>query len=175
MTERTGTTGQTQMRDLALGDLDRELTLTRQVLERVPDDRLEWRPHEKSWDLGSLATHVANLLSWQYSILENESFDFADAPPRLKRPENIQKVLDHFDRGAERVREALREKDDAALRATWTLRHGEHVVSAEPRLMALRTWGISHMIHHRAQLGVYLRLLDLPVPPTYGPTADSSA
>lgn len=161
------------LKQAALGDLGAELASTRRVLERLPEEHFTWKPHEKSMSLGALGYHVANLLSWQNAILASDTFDLASAPPpRTTLPESLDEILRVFDENAAAFTRAFDELDDAALAADWTLRHGSHVIHTQPRAMALRNMGISHMIHHRAQLGVYLRLLDVPVPPVYGPTAD---
>lgn len=160
------------LRHAALGDLERELATTRRVLDRVPDAHLDWRPHEKSMTLGGLATHIANLLSWQQAILHAEEYDFATAPPPRRSLPSRDEVLALFDENAEALKGGLAESDDARLRERWTLRHGEHVIVEAPRAAVLRSTILSHIIHHRGQLTVYLRLLDVPVPPVYGPTAD---
>lgn len=160
------------LRALLLGDLEQELASTRRVLERVPEDHLSWKPHEKSMSLGGLALHLANVLTWQSGIMAADAFDLAHVPPNLAPPTSRRQILDAFDANREAVLAAAEALDDDALAATWTLRIGDHVLSRQPRATALRMLGLSHMVHHRAQLGLYLRLLDIPLPPVYGPTAD---
>ena len=159
-------------RSLAFGDLDEELAATRRVLERVPEEHLAWKPHEKSFSLGELATHIANLTRWQGSILRQDEFDFALAPPMLRAVGSREELLRMFDEGVTDYRTALGEADDAGMEQPWTLRHGQHVIFSRPRAVVLRSFGLSHMAHHRGQLTVYLRLLGIPVPSVYGPTAD---
>jgi uncharacterized damage-inducible protein DinB len=160
------------MRDLVIGDVAHELAGTRRMLDRVPDDRLSWRPHEKSPSLGGLATHLVNLLTWQLMIAREPGFDLASLPQQREPLESRAALLEEFDGNAARLSQHLDGLDDDSLREEWTLRHGEQVISRSPRGLALRTFGISHMVHHRAQLGVYFRLLDVPVPGLYGPSAD---
>lgn len=162
----------TNLKHIALGDLEHELATTRRLLERVPDEHLDWRPHERSMSLGELATHVANLVRWQVGMVQLDEYDFATAPLPMKAAENRDALLRTFDRNVEALRAALEEVDDEALRQPWTLRSGEQVLQQRPRAAMLRGLGISHIVHHRGQLSVYLRLLDVPLPPIYGPTAD---
>lgn len=157
---------------LATGDLERELATTRRMLERVPDEHFAWKPHEKSMSLGTLAAHLANLLWWQTATLEQDEFDMAAPQPPRTVPESREALLREFDEKAAVLREALAQTDEAALARPWTLRRGDHIIFTQPKAAILRSFGISHMVHHRGQLSVYLRLLDVPVPPSYGPTAD---
>jgi uncharacterized damage-inducible protein DinB len=159
------------LKQLALGDLNHELSLTRKLLERVPDAHLGWKPHEKSMSLGGLALHVATIPYWLTRVLEADSFDLAQAT-RNPPPNSLQDILNAFEDRVGAMRRALDAADDAALVRVWQLRRGDQVLQSMPRVAVIRTMGISHMIHHRAQLGVYLRMLDVPLPPMYGPTAD---
>ena len=155
-------------------DLRHELATTRRVLERVPDDHLGWKPHAKSMSLGALATHLVNLVLWQVMTLEEEGLDLATVPPSQSYPSR-EALLDAFDRRVARLREMLEETDEEALAQSWTLRRGEAVIFEMPRAAVLRgAGGLRHLVHHRGQLSVYLRLLDVPVPPIYGPTADEA-
>ncbi len=167
--------GDISLRQLTLGDLDHELASTRRVLERVPEEHLAWRPHEKSWSLGELAFHLANLAYWQISIVREDEFDLASAPPpAVGGAKSCEELLRTFEASASALQDALSRLDDAALGAPWTLRRGEQVLIRRRRGAVLRGMGISHMIHHRGQLTVYLRLLDVPVPGLYGPSADET-
>lgn len=160
------------LRDAAFADLDLELATTRRVLERVPEDRLDWRPHPKSMPLGDLATHVANLLQWGVMTLSTDGVDMAAVRPPSDPPTTKAGILDLWDRNAEALRTAVAQATDADLGAPWALRLGEKTLSRDPRHLVARRWGTSHIVHHRGQLTVYLRLLDVPVPSVYGPTAD---
>jgi uncharacterized damage-inducible protein DinB len=155
-------------------DVEGELASTRRLLEAVPTDRLDWRPHAKSWSLGELAAHVTNLPHWQASILEQDSYDLAASGPRRSAPASREALLADFDGAAAHLRGAMAALPDDALARPWTLRNGEHVIMSAPKAVMARTMGVSHLAHHRGQLTVYLRLLDLPVPGLYGPSADES-
>jgi uncharacterized damage-inducible protein DinB len=159
------------MKQVAFGDLEYETAATRRVLERVPDEHLAWKPHEKSFSLGDLATHVANLLFWQRTILEEDGFDVAAVPPAAAAADR-ETLLRTFDENHAAVRAAFERIDDARFAEPWTLRSGEHVIFTQPRGQVMRGMGINHLVHHRAQLTVYLRMLDVPLPGIYGPSAD---
>jgi uncharacterized damage-inducible protein DinB len=167
----TETTTKPSLKQLALGDLNHELGLTRKLLERVPDAHLDWKPHEKSMALGGLAQHIATIPMWVSRVLEAEFFNIAGAT-RNPPPTSTHEILAAFDDRVENMRQALDAADDAALSMGWQLRHGEQVLQSMPRVAVIRAMGISHMIHHRAQLGVYLRMLNIPLPAIYGPSAD---
>jgi uncharacterized damage-inducible protein DinB len=159
------------LKQLALGDLNHELGTTRKLLERVPEEHLAWKPHEKSMTLGGLALHVATIPSWVTRVLAADHFDLATAT-RNPPPSTLREIMDAFEDRVTSMRQALDAADDAALTQPWQLRRGEQVLQSMPRLAVIRAMAINHMIHHRAQLSVYLRLLNVPLPPMYGPTAD---
>lgn len=156
----------------ALGDFDHELLNTRRCLERIPDTHWDFRPHERSWTLGEIAVHLARLPVWPRLTLEQDSLDLAARPKDPEAPRSRAEVLDLFDRNVAALKEALARADDAVLRRPWTLRMGERSLMTAPTVASLRQWGISHMIHHRGQLTIYLRLAGAPVPGLYGPSAD---
>ena len=158
-------------RHRALGDLEHELAVTRRTLERVPDEHLAWQPHAKSKPLGHLAAHLAQMPFWLGQIVTRPGLDLADgvgAVPSHSR----DAILQRFDETAAEAVAAFRAASGESLGEPWTLRRGEHVLMEMPRVATIRAMVISHMVHHRAQLGVYLRLLDVPVPGAYGPSAD---
>jgi len=158
---------------VAFADVDHELETTRRLLARVPDGQFDWRPHARSMSLGDLASHIANLLYWQTTIVRDEGFDVGVQPEtQTHRATTQAELLTIFDRNAASLRAALSLADDATLARAWTLRRGDEVIFQQARGTILRGMGISHLIHHRGQLSVYLRLLDVPLPPIYGPTAD---
>lgn len=160
-------------REMLLAEFDHEMAMTRLVLERVPESGLAWRPHEKSFTLAGLATHLAHLPHWGTRILEQPSYDLATASPA--RPPELpatSAVLDTFDRHVTEVRRALLGTSDAELAAPWSLKRGAQLVMSLPRVVAFRRFLLHHVIHHRGQLTVYLRLQNVPLPPLYGPTAD---
>ena len=149
---------------------------TRAVLEAVPGDRMDWRPHERSWTLGELATHVANIPNWTMATLGTAEFDVSPAdgsgPPPMTAMSTTADLVAAFDAAAEAARTAIAAASDEDVAGPWTM-----LVAGEPRFtmpkaVVLRTFIMDHMIHHRAQLGVYLRMLDVPVPQLFGPTAD---
>jgi uncharacterized damage-inducible protein DinB len=167
----TEATTRPSLKQLALGDINHELGTTRKLLERVPEAHLDWKPHEKSMTLGGLALHVATIPFWLTRVLGADHFDLATAT-RNPPPTSVQEILDAFEDRVAAMRPALDAADDAALTQPWQLRRGEQVLQTMPRLAVIRTMALSHMIHHRAQLSVYLRLLDVPLPAMYGPSAD---
>ena len=153
-------------------DLANELAVTRTVLDRLPDDRFDWAPHPKSMTLGRLAAHMTTLVGMPQMVLSTDDVDLAAGrPPSAEMPDRAA-VLAAFDAASARTREMLDGAGDEALGAAWRLRMGEHVVAAGPRRELLRHLFLSHLIHHRGQMTVYLRLVGVPVPPVYGPTAD---
>jgi uncharacterized damage-inducible protein DinB len=158
-----------------LPEFDHEMAGTRRTLERVPEDRLFWTPHDKSMTLGGLASHLANLPSWVGYTVERDSLDVAPVgQPPLRQPPMTSRpaLLDHFDRHVAEGRALLAAAADERLLAPWTLLGGGQAYFTMPRIAVLRSFVMNHSIHHRAQLGVYLRLLDVPVPGLYGPSAD---
>ena len=160
------------IRPLAFGDLEHELATTRRLLERVPGDKLDWKPHEKSFSLGQLAQHVAQLSFWITHTLAVDFFDVAAPMPRAEPATSTQELLDIFDQKRAEMLQALDAADDALLMRPWQMRNGEQVLQTMPTAAVIRGVGINHLIHHRGQLSVYLRLLDVPLPMMYGPTAD---
>ena len=122
------------LKDLAVGDLTHELSTTRRVLERLPDEHFDWKPHEKSMSLGGLAAHITNLVFWQRGILESDAFDFASPPPRPQAtPSSRDEILHAFDENAAALRAALEQTDEEALGRTWTLTRGEQVMIEPPQ------------------------------------------
>lgn len=159
--------------DSLLSELNQESVTTRKMLERVPSDKLEWRPHEKSYSMGQLAQHLANIFSWLNVTLDTAELDFAAEMPQDKPVSSTTELLRYFDAKATSAKDRLvSATEDELLNDTWTARSGDQVFFTLPKEAVLRTFVLNHVIHHRAQLGVYLRLLDVPVPATYGPTAD---
>jgi uncharacterized damage-inducible protein DinB len=157
---------------LAFSDLDRELTVTRRVLERLPEEHFAWKAHEKSMPLGHLAQHVVNLVQWCLDTIEKDVLDMATIPPMQKAPTTLAALLQSFDEKAAKLRAAVASLNDAALAQPWSLKNGTETLVTHPRAFILRTWCLSHLIHHRAQLCVYLRLLNLPVPAVYFNSSD---
>lgn len=161
--------------DAFLAELDHEAATTRRVLERMPEGRADWKPHERSMTLGRLCGHLAELPGWGRTVLADDEFDLATARERGYEPyvaSDRAELLERYDQAVAALREAARGTSDERIREPWTLRHGDQVVLSSPRAAALRGFVFSHSIHHRGQLSVYLRLLDVPVPSIYGPSAD---
>lgn len=154
-----------------LAEFDQEMAGTRKALERIPTDKLTWKPHEKSFTIGSLAGHLAELPNWAKSTLEADEINLK-GPFDRKPPETTQQVLDTFDRNVSAARELLAATNDATLGENWSLKVEDKVMFTMPRTQVLRSFVLSHTIHHRGQLTVYLRLLDVAVPAIYGPSAD---
>lgn len=158
-----------------LSEFDHEMATTRKALERIPEDKLGWKPHEKSMALGRLAGHVAELPGWVIPIMRQDSLDIAPKGGPTFVPlvaTSCDQVLQAFDSNVAGGRAALAGATDEQLLQPWTLRAGGKTIFTLPRIGVLRSMVLNHSIHHRAQLGVYLRLNDIPVPSTYGPSAD---
>jgi uncharacterized damage-inducible protein DinB len=160
--------------DALLPEFDHEMTVTRKVLERVPDDKFEWKPHPKSMSFGALAQHVANLPHWGEMTLSQPELDLG-GQPQAAAIGNRADLLAAFDRRVAQTRALLAGISDAELMAPWTLKNDGHTIFSMPRGAVWRSFVLSHLIHHRAQLSVYLRLNDVPVPSMYGPSADEAA
>ena len=159
--------------DILLVEFDREAGLTQQMLERLPGDRFDWQPHRRSRSLGQLALHLAELPRWGASVAAGAEFDLDQIPAvPTTTPSSVASLLALFTANASEARRAVSSRTDAELLAPWTLRRGGEEVFTVPRLMAIRTVLLQHATHHRGQLTVYLRLLDVPLPPLYGPSAD---
>ena len=154
-----------------LQELEHETRTTRRVLERVPADRLDWKPNPKSSSLGQLAFHVAAIPGRLSALAVKGGMETAGRPPQ-PAPESKEQILERVDASLAEAKAALGTLDDAALADTWTITRGGQQLLAMPRGNMLRTFIMSHLIHHRGQLTVYLRLLDVPLPTVYGPTAD---
>jgi len=159
------------IKDGLLADFDHEMGTTRKLLERLPEGKLAWKPHVKSMSLAGLATHLANLPQWAGTILNDPSFDLAAAPPNLQERTSRADILAAFDQARAQAR-AWMDKTDAEYVSLWTLKRGGQEVFTVPRVAAFRSFVLHHIIHHRGQLSVYLRLNDVPVPAIYGPSAD---
>jgi uncharacterized damage-inducible protein DinB len=162
--------------EILLQDYDMEMEMTRRTLERVPEGNAEYRCHAKSTGLGKLAMHVATLPGLGMMILSTPSLDLADPAMATKWPDmtfrTVEAMLATFDAGVGETRAALAKASDEELLTDWRFSFGANLISEGPRSVAFRHMCVNHMVHHRAQLGVYLRLNDVPVPGLYGPSAD---
>lgn len=154
-----------------LPEFDHEMQNTRKSLERVPDNKLGWKPHQKSMTLGGLATHLATINHWVDATLGQDSFDVSNVPPQPEL-KSRQEILAAFDKNTVSARKAIAGASDEQLMKPWSLLSEGKAIFTLPRAAVLRSFIMNHTIHHRAQLGVYLRLNDVPVPSIYGPSAD---
>lgn len=158
---------------MLLPEWENEMRNTRRVLERVPADKLGFRPHEKSWTLGELATHVAFLPHWATITLTTDELDIADTPPN-QAVGSTDALLGAFDEHSTKGTENLSSRTDEQFGAPWTLKNAGQVIFTMPKAAVLRSFVMNHIIHHRGQLTVYLRLAGAKVPGLYGPSADES-
>lgn len=160
-----------------LPEFDQEMARTRAILDLVPTDRNDWKPHPKSYTLDALALHVANLPSWVAYTVNMDKLDIAppgEEPPPPRKLTTSDALLAEFDKHVAEAREAIAGTTDETMFGNWTLLRGGEEVFTAPRAGVLRSFVMNHVIHHRAQLGVYLRLNDIPLPMIYGPTADTA-
>ena len=159
------TIGQEFLKELSL-----ESKVTRKYLERVPFDKKAFKPAERSESLGRLAIHVAEITAWWTSCVKDEKLDFIDF--ESKEINTTEELLAYFDTLLEEATAALNEVTDEEFEKDWSMTYGEEILFTLPKKQVARIFCMNHLVHHRAQLGVYLRLLDIPVPATYGPSAD---
>jgi uncharacterized damage-inducible protein DinB len=159
------------IKDALDAEYDHEMGTTRKLLERIPEDKLAWKPHEKSMSLAGLGTHLAQIPHWAGAIPNEASFDLAGAPTNLDAKSSPRDILDAFDAATRQTRVWM-DKSDAEYTAPWSLKRNGHEMFTLPRIAAFRSFILSHSIHHRGQLSVYLRLNNVPVPSVYGPSAD---
>lgn len=159
---------------LFLAELEKESASTKKMLERVPADKFDWQPHEKSFSMGKLATHIAEIPGWTELMITSNELDFGNmkyTPPVVNTSKDLMKV---FEENLSKAKEQLAKAEESKYDDNWTMRHGEQIYFTMSKRDVVRTWVMNHVVHHRAQLGVYLRLLDLPVPGMYGPSADDN-
>ena len=162
--------------EVLLEDYDQEISNTRRTLERLPSDKADWVPHEKSMKLGKLAMHCATMPLFGLYILEDDYMDLADPNPKRKHADltftTVENALAQLDQSAAQCHAALAAASDENLSALWKFSFGPHIISHTSRAGTCRKLCFDHLIHHTSQLGVYLRLLNIPVPALYGPSAD---
>lgn len=160
-----------QLIPMLLKEMERESKTTRKMLERVPEDKFDWKPHPKSMSIRQLATHIAELPTWVSMIVTTTELDFATAPYTPEPINNTKELLTYFEKCFADGKSHLEKTTEEDLLPNWTLRNGEQIYSVEPRHEVIRM-AFCQIVHHRAQLGVFLRLLDIPIPGSYGPSAD---
>jgi uncharacterized damage-inducible protein DinB len=164
--------------ELLLPEFDQEMASTRKVLERCPENKFTWKPHDKSFAMGALATHIAAMTGWLTDTMTKDTYDIAPVGQEAYKEEPAKtqtELLARFDAGLATARKALEGASDEHWMKTWSLLSGGQALFTMPRYTAVRSFIINHIIHHRAQLGVYLRLNNVAVPAIYGPSADEQA
>jgi uncharacterized damage-inducible protein DinB len=161
--------------DTLLPEFDREMGMTRRLLERIPEGQFGWKPHEKSMTLGRLAEHLAELPSWMTVSITQAGIDMATPRPAdYQPPASRGAVLEMFDKNVSEARTVLKGRTDAELMAPWTLKAQGKEIFTMPKAIVIRGFVMNHLIHHRGQMSVYLRLHHVPVPSLYGPSADEA-
>ena len=158
-----------------LPEFDYEMANTRKTLERVPEDKSDWKPHEKSMAMGGLATHLGNIPTWANYSIDQDSLDLAPGGvplPPAELAKSQAELLATFDANVAKARASIAAATDEELFKPWTLLSNGNTIMTLPKIAVLRSFVMNHLIHHRAQLGVYLRLNNIPVPSVYGPSAD---
>lgn len=168
----TGTAPGMGMNQAIIGELQHESAVTRTVLERVPTDKFEYKPHEKSFSFVQLASHIAEAYQWFNSTLSETELDFSKIDYEPYKASSTEELLETFDKNVEMAIGLLENTSDEDLMINWTMRDGENVFFSMPRIQVVRSFILNHIVHHRGQLSVYLRLNDIPVPSIYGPSAD---
>lgn len=158
--------------ELIVAELEQEAAMTRKMLERVPQDSLTWKPHEKSRTLGEIATHIANLPGVFITPLNRDEFDRNEY--RSSEVNRVSDILAIFDKNISSAFALLKTLSNEQMFIPWRYKYGQRVIFEMPRLAVIRAMALNHIIHHRGQLSVYLRLLNIPLPPIYGPTADEA-
>lgn len=159
-------------KDALIAELKSESAMTKKILERVPIEKALWKPHEKSYTLGRLATHIAEIPQWITRVITIDDFDFVVQGFSRHIAESQQELMNIFQDKLDKAIADLETMNDEDFDNRWIIRRGEQLIGEMPKKVAIRSWGLSHFIHHRGQLSVYLRLLDIPVPGAYGPSAD---
>ena len=155
-----------------LAELENEAKVTRTCLERVPADKFDWKPHEKSMTFGRLASHIAEMFGWTKETLRSDVLDFSTMEYTPFEPKTNEDLLAFFDDHIAKAKAIIAETSDETFLTDWTMRNGEQVYFTMPKVAVMRSFVMNHIIHHRGQLSVYLRLNDIPVPSLYGPSAD---
>lgn len=162
-----------QVIPLLLKEIEQEAAITRKFLERVPDSQFDYKPHEKNMDLRTLAVHIAEIPAWVKMALTTSEIDFATMDYKPTPVSNNQELLNLFEKSVEEGRSTLQAASEDALLPEWTMRAGDKVIAVLSKYEVIRH-ALAQTIHHRAQLGMYLRLLNIPIPGSYGPSADDN-
>lgn len=160
------------LKDAFIAELKHESAMTKKMLDRVPMDKKDWKPHEKSMSLGRLATHVAEIPHWTSDIIHIDEYDFLQHYKPGKAPATQEELIKIFQEKLDTAIADLEKMNDEDFNKMWVVKRGEQVFFTLPKKIAIRGWSFSHLFHHRGQLSVYLRLLNVPIPGMYGPSAD---
>ena len=155
-----------------IGELSHEAETTRKVLERIPAEKFDYKPHEKSMSMGRLAVHVAEMVDWITETCNRDELDFAKMDFKPLEPKTTAELVEYLDKNLAAAMEALKNTSDEDMHKDWTLKNGDTTYFTMTKIATLRTMCFNHIWHHRGQLSVYLRLNDIPVPSIYGPSAD---
>ncbi len=168
----TGTAMSFNLATALTRELQHEAAVTRKCLERIPAEKFDYKPHEKSMTMGRLAVHVAEMTGWVIETVNKTELDFATMDYKPFEPQTTEELVEYLDKIIVEAVEALKTASDEAMIENWTLRNGEEIYFTMPRIGVLRGMVFNHIVHHRGQLSVYMRLNDIPVPALYGPSAD---
>jgi uncharacterized damage-inducible protein DinB len=155
-----------------IAEMEMEASVARKCLERVPEEKFDWKPHEKSMTFRQLAVHVAEMFGWTPATLQQEELDFAKIDYKPYEPATTADLVEYLDKNVAEAIDVLKNSPDEAFVDNWTMRNGETIYFTMPKAAVMRSVVMNHIIHHRGQLSVYLRLNDIPVPSIYGPSAD---
>ena len=155
-----------------IAEMQHEAQVTRTCLERIPAEKFDWKPHEKSMAFGQLASHIAEMFGWTPPTMEKAELDFATMDYKPYEPKTNDDLLEFFDKNVSEAIETLKNSPDERFMETWTMKNGEKVYFTMPKIAVMRSFVMNHIVHHRGQLSVYLRLNDIAVPAIYGPSAD---
>lgn len=155
-----------------IAEMQQEAQVTRTCLERIPAEKFDWKPHEKSMSFGALASHIAEMFGWTPPTMEKAELDFAQMDYKPFEPKTSDDLLEFFDKNVAEAIDTLKSSSDERFMETWTMKNGEKTYFTLPKIAVMRGFVLSHIIHHRGQLSVYLRLNDISVPSIYGPSAD---
>ena len=155
-----------------IAEMEHEARTTRTCLERIPAEKFAWKPHEKSMEFGKLASHIAEMFSWTGATLQHPELDFAKMDYKPFEPQSTEDLLEFFDKNVSEAVDVLKNTGDDVFMENWTLRNGEAIYFTMPKIATMRSFVMNHIVHHRGQLSVYLRLNEIAVPQIYGPSAD---
>lgn len=155
-----------------LGEMEYEAATTRKVIERIPAEKFDWKPHEKSMGMAQLASHISEMFGWTPMTLNQPELDFAKFDYKPYVPTSSEDLLEFFDKNVAEATTTLKNTSDEVFFESWSMRNGEEIYFTMPKAATMRSFIMNHIVHHRGQLSVYLRLNDIPVPSIYGPSAD---